>query len=81
MLNTLIEKEKMLDEVADWYGFLEIRDGKYVINNYLKEFVYDTVDEALIDWLPTLIGSNEDIDNTMWVKEIEFIKQLKANQK
>lgn len=71
-----MDKEMLIEKIADWYGYLEKINGKYIINNYQKEFVYNTVEEALIDWLPTLEGSNRDDDETMWVKEIEFIKQL-----
>jgi hypothetical protein len=69
-----MDKEKLIEEVGNWYGTFRKENGKYILNNYREEFVYNTPEEALIDWLPTLEGSNED-DSTMWVEEIKFIKE------
>jgi hypothetical protein len=70
-----MDKEKLLQEIGNWYGTFRKENGKYVLNNYREEFVYESLDAALIDWLPTLEGSNED-DPTMWTEEIRFIKDI-----
>lgn len=66
------DKEALLKEIGSWYGSFSIKDKRYIINNDLEEFVYDSVDEGLKDWLDTL---KVDID-TDWSKEIEFIECL-----
>lgn len=67
-----IDKENLLKEIGYWYGDYKEENGKYILNNGLESFVYENVEDGLIDWLATL---EEDID-TDWSKEIEFIKSL-----
>ena len=47
-------------------------------------FTYKNIDDALIDWIDTLIDTDEDAlnneCNAFWSKEIEFIKNIKLNK-
>lgn len=70
--------EELLKEVGDWYGSFRMENGKYILNNREKDFVYDTPEEGLIDWLDTMYDSNEDEDVETWSKEeLEFVESLK----
>lgn len=70
--------ENLLREVGNWYGDFWIENGKYMINNRERIFCYDTPEEGLIDWLETMIESNEDEDVLTWgEEEIAFVKALK----
>ena len=73
--------EELLKEVGDWYGSFRTENGKYILNNREKEFIYDTPEEGLIDWLDTMYDSNEDEDVETWSKEeIAFVEALKEGR-
>ena len=70
--------ENLLREVGNWYGDFWMENGKYMINNREQIFCYDTPEEGLIDWLDTMIESNEDEDVVTWgEEEIAFVEALK----
>ena len=71
-MRDIIDIENLLKEIGCWYGNYKKEDGKYIIDNGEKLFVYDNVQEGLIDWLGTL----EEDDCMDWSKEIELIKSL-----
>ena len=74
--------EKLLEEVGYWYGDFWIKDGKYYIDNGEQTFCYDTPEEGLIDWLDTMLDSNEDEDIETWSKrEIAFVEALKEERR
>ena len=77
---------KILINVCDYTGYaVTFEEGKIVTTDTYgsnRVFKYDTVKDALIGWLPTMEeqqdGADEDVD--MWSKEIEYVKELKANR-
>ena len=70
--------EELLKEVGNWYGSFRIENGKYILNNREKDFIYDAPEEGLIDWLDTMYDSNEDEDVETWSKEVlAFVESLK----
>lgn len=80
----------LLKEICEAYDYtVEIIDGKVlcIIDGADKtdeeNFAYNSVEDALIDWLDTLIESEmcyiKEKVNTSWMSEIEYIKELKAN--
>ena len=75
-------KIELLKQIGYWYGAEFIIGNKtYCKDEYYESYTYNTVDEALKDWLDTLEESNENCrcDNCelLWSKEeIELIKNL-----
>lgn len=76
------EKIELLKQIGYWYGVQFIIGNKtYCKDEYYESYTYNTVDEALKDWLDTLIDSNKESINEgtelLWSKEeIELIKNL-----
>jgi len=82
-----MNKIKLMKEICDWYNYeMKEVDNKVIVfdggNSY---FEYDSIDEALKDWLETLLGSNvdakregkENANYCLWNKEIiDFIESL-----
>ncbi len=49
-----------------------------MINNRERVFCYDTPEQGLLDWLDTMLDSNEDEDVVTWGEdEIAFVESLK----
>ena len=75
-------KIELLKDIGYWYGAQFIIGNKtYCKDEYYESYTYNTVDEALKDWLDTLIDSNKESINEgtelLWSKEeIELIKNL-----
>lgn len=80
----------LLKEICEAYDYtVEIIDGKVlcIIDGADKadeeNFTYNSIEDALIDWLDTLIESEmcyiKEKVNISWICEIEYIKELKAN--
>ena len=75
-------KFELLKEIGYWYNAqFTIGDKVYCEDKYNEPYIYNSVDEALKDWLCTLIESNNDSINDgvelLWSKEeIELIKNL-----
>ena len=75
-------KIKLLKEIGYWYGAQFIIGNKiYCADKYYESYNYNTVNEALKDWLDTLIESNQELTNKglelLWSKEeIDLIKNL-----
>lgn len=69
----------ILLQVCDYTGYeVSFKNNKIVcIDTYgsKKVFEYDNIENALIDWLPTMEDTDEDVD--MWSKEIRYVKQMK----
>lgn len=83
----MIDKMELLEEICDWYGYDIHKDEKLGIICYQNEecsVAAATIDELLVEWLPTLEESNKECDNSdekhLWHnEEIEFIKSLVKN--
>lgn len=45
-------------------------EGKFFLNNGEEIFLYDSLDDALLDWMETLTEN----DNQDWATAIEYIK-------
>lgn len=75
-------KIELLKDIGYWYGAQFIIGNKtYCKDEYYESYTYNTVDEALKDWLDTLIDSNKESINEgtelLWSKEeINLIKNL-----
>lgn len=75
-------KIELLKEIGYWYGAQFIIGNKtYCKDEYYESYTYNSVDEALKDWLSTLEESNINCHNDncelLWSKEeIELIKNL-----
>lgn len=80
-------KIDILKQVCDYTGYaITIKNEKIICENiwgYDTKFTYDNIDDALRDWLPTLEEQEEGccLENGMWRKEIEFIKNLKESRR
>lgn len=88
-LKTKFNNKDLLKEICDMYGYyLQIKDNKIfcIIDGADIEdeetYTYNSFEEGLIDWLPTLEESekeyrknNEDIT---WADEISYISSLKS---
>ena len=75
-------KIELLKDIGYWYNAqFTIGDKVYCEDEYNVPYIYNSVDEALKDWLDTLEESNINClgDNCelLWCKEeIELIKNL-----
>lgn len=81
-----INKEDLLKEIVDSYDYqLEINENKVICYDDIEEeesvYRYKNIDEALIDWLDTLIESEMNYrlnnDDITWIDEINFINTIK----
>lgn len=81
---------ELLKEICKAYNYsASITDNQVVCiidggdENDYDTYKYNTVEEALIDWLDTLIESEmqyiEENANITWLQEIEYIKELRTN--
>lgn len=69
--------KNLIKEVGNWYGSYREENGKIILNNYERDFIYNTPEEGLIDWLDTMLDSNEEEDVETWSKEeIAFVQAL-----
>ena len=82
----LNKKERLLNEICDVYGYeLLFKDNQIHCYDDIEDdtsyYIYNNIDEALVDWLDTLIESELEYrnnnDEITWIKEIEFIKNIK----
>lgn len=79
-----MDKVKLMQEICDWYNYkLKTVNDKVVVFDSIRIFEYDDMDEALKDWLDTLLESNYDYfecegeEYGTWDKEtIDFIESL-----
>ena len=82
-----LSNEKLLEVITEVYNYDVIynNDGSIIISDDESTDTYSNIELALIDWLPTLIESEqqyilEDADIT-WMPEINQIKEIKNNLK
>jgi hypothetical protein len=89
-MSKIIDSQKLLKEICNWYGCKVRFDGKEAIIKGHKmengkivatEKRYESARIALKDWLDTLIETNVDCerrgDKQTWTdKEIDYIKSL-----
>lgn len=77
-------KLNMAKKIGEYFGDYVESDGKFSIDNGEREFVYDTVDELLADWLETVLANHHDayyieknrLESDSWEKEIVFIYSM-----
>lgn len=72
----------LLKEICDWYQHDVVFDNSAVtcISECGEVFAFDTINQALLGWVPTLEASNKDLEekgqDCLWtLEEINFIKE------
>ena len=82
-------KEQVLMNICDWFEFEVVYEQEklVMISCWGKEYdhVYDSIDNALIDWLNTLEEADDyakkyDNEAKYWDEEIKFIKSLQKQE-
>lgn len=70
-------KRDLCEEIGGFFGdFYVDVSGLLVIDNGKEEFTYHNEDELLKDWLPTLIESDEAMQDDYWADAIDYIREL-----
>lgn len=66
-------KANVLKKIGAHFGHYEFRGGKHYIDNGHEVFEYASEEEALKDWLMTLVESDAATKTYAWTEEICFI--------
>lgn len=70
-------KRELCEEIGNFFGdFYVDVSGLLVVDNGQEEFTYQTEDELLKDWLPTLIESDEAMQDDYWADAIDYIRDM-----
>ena len=66
-------------EIGEHFGeFWQSEDtGKFLIDNGDKVFVYDSIEELLLDWEATLVEADAATGGTDWKDVIAYIQTIK----
>ena len=78
MFNTnAFTNRDLCEEIGEYYGeFYEDMSGYLNIDNGDQVFTYQTEEELLKDWLPTLQETEDDLQDGYWADVIEYIQDL-----
>lgn len=75
------KKLEILLKVCNYEEYeIGIKDNKYTLYRDGNEYdyvQYNTLDEALIDWLPHMEAIDE--GENEWIEEINYIKEIEKN--
>lgn len=82
------DNKELLKQICDFYGYtIEYLpdDYVYISDMYFEANEYRSVELALIDWLDTLLESEDyrilhDIEMESWEPAIKYIEELKNKQ-
>lgn len=85
MMKEFNRKKKLLEKICGFYYYeLTFTEESVICKGCEKTLTYKNIDEALIDWVDTLIDTDEESllnDNgAFWSKEIEYIKEIENNK-
>lgn len=75
-------KKEVAESIGSVYGPYEERDGLHILHySYPDNYVYNNLDDLLLDWLPTIIYNHMDECHRdaqgnlwdSWYEEIDYI--------
>ena len=72
----MLSKRDICEEIGNYFGtFYEDISGNLVIDTGDQEHSYDSEDELLTDWLPTLQEADAETNDGTWDDIIEYIEE------
>ena len=81
-MNKFAYKKQVAESIGSVFGPYEERNGLHILHyEYPEQYIYHSLDDLLLDWLPTIITAHleearQDKDGLWWDSwkdEIEFI--------